>query len=193
MKEIWKDIKGYEGLYIVSNLGNIKSLDRLIICRNNHLRKIYGRVLKQFKINSGYYTIKLWTSNKFKQILVHRLVAETFIPNPNCLPEVNHKDGNKENNCINNLEWVTKSENVQHAVNNNLTKNQKFVVSANNKKLKSKPVIQYDIDGNYIATYNSVSEICRLYNYSQGAISNVCRNERSKAYGYIWKYKQEEK
>lgn len=108
MKEIWKDIKDYEGLYQVSNLGRVRSL------RYHNTTEI--KVLNQFKANKRYLFVSLSKNNINTKKTVHRLVAQTFIHNPFKLNEVNHIDGNKENNCVKNLEWCTHKENMQHAV-----------------------------------------------------------------------------
>ena len=107
MKEIWKDIKGYEKLYQVSNLGNVRRIKFI----NNRTQKDKIKMLKLIKDKKGYLKINLWKNNKSKMFLVHRIVAETFILNPNNLPQVNHKDENKSNNCVENLEWCSKKYN----------------------------------------------------------------------------------
>lgn len=121
MKEIWKDIPGYEGLYQVSNLGRVK---RLEYKRENNLIKTMStfkeHILKPAKQTSGYMYIVLCKNNKTKGFRVHRLVAEAFISNPYNLPQVNHIDANKSNNNVNNLEWCSRSENMQHAYSHNL-------------------------------------------------------------------------
>ena len=114
MKEEWKDIKGYEGYYQVSNLGNIKSF----IYFNGHEYIYRERILKPQ--NNRYLTVRLAKNKKVKQYTIHRLVAEYFISNEDKKPYVNHKDGNKYNNRVDNLEWCTAKENTQHAYNNNL-------------------------------------------------------------------------
>ena len=115
MKEIWKDIVGYEGLYQVSNLGKVKSLDR--VCHNPRYgkQKRRGNIMRPSPNNYGYLQVRLSKLGKSKTHKVHRLVALAFLTENRLKKEVNHKDGNKENNCFSNLEWVNRSENVKHA------------------------------------------------------------------------------
>jgi hypothetical protein len=114
MQEIWKDVKNYEGCYQVSNLGRVRSLTRKVKTFNG-VRTSKGQILKPLKTNTGYYRVDLKQNQKNKYISIHRLVAETFIPNPNNYPIINHKDNNPQNNCIDNLEWCTQSYNVKYA------------------------------------------------------------------------------
>jgi hypothetical protein len=112
--EIWKPVPGYEGCYEVSNLGNVRSLDRIIPWKNS-TRRIKGKMCSQpTEGHNGYKTVRVCRNWITKGWLTHRLVAEVFVPNPENKPVVNHKDGNKENNAAINLEWVTHSENAQH-------------------------------------------------------------------------------
>lgn len=122
MKEIWKDILGYESLYQVSSYGNTRSLDRTFIRNNNKNSKIKhkGRILKQRINNKGYYCINLTKDNKLKTYTVHRLVIKAFVINQHNKKFTNHKDGNKLNNFVENLEWVTPKENTQHAYDTGL-------------------------------------------------------------------------
>ena len=118
MEEIWKDIKGYEGLYQISNLGRIKSLPR-----TNKNRKVKKETMKVFtKLPKGYLKVGLNKEGKTKYCFVHRLVAEHFIPNLENKPCVNHKDCNTSNNCVENLEWVTHKENNSYK-NHHLKRN----------------------------------------------------------------------
>lgn len=112
MKEIWEDIKGWEGKYQVSNLGRVKSLPRTTI-RNGHIANVYGRILKQRINQDGYYSVSLGNSPRVPY-RVHRLVAEAFIDNKHGLAQVNHIDGNKTNNLVSNLEWVSQLDNFIH-------------------------------------------------------------------------------
>ena len=118
--EIWKDIKGYEGMYQVSTQGNLKSLDRIV----NHPKSIKltlkGGVIKSSVNGSGYKIVQLNKNGKGVIYLVHRLVSGAYLNNPDNKPQVNHIDGNKANNLLENLEWVTRSENMIHAYENNL-------------------------------------------------------------------------
>ena len=107
--EIWKDIEGYEGYYQVSNFGNVRSVDRVIEYSDGVKRLRKGRILKPYKNRDGYLTCDLRKNSKHKISKIHRLVSEAFIPNPSNLPEVNHKDEDKTNNCVDNLEWCTRS------------------------------------------------------------------------------------
>lgn len=111
-QEIWKPIQNYDGIYEVSNLGNIKSL--------NYRKSGKESILKQGIIRNGYKDVALWNHGIVKYPMVHRIVAIAFIPNPNNLPQVNHKDGNKSNNHVGNLEWCTSSENHRHALKEGL-------------------------------------------------------------------------
>lgn len=115
MEEIWKDVKGYEDLYEISNTGKLRSKDRAIL-KNNGIIQYRKGILIALNINSdGYLQGKLCKNGKSKTVRIHRLVAEHFLPNPNNLPEVNHKDYNRVNNNVNNLEWSTHNENIQHS------------------------------------------------------------------------------
>ncbi len=137
--EIWRDIKGYEGLYKASNEGRIKALDR--ISRNmwgDFLHK--GRILKPYKHKQGYYFVNLKKDKKQKFVKIHRLVALTFIPNPENKPQVNHLDGIKTNNNVTNLEWVTPKENIAHAWETGLTK-KKYGEANNRSKFKEEQIL----------------------------------------------------
>lgn len=119
MKENWKDIAGYEGAYQISNFGRVKSLEREVSIRLFNIgltkRKVPELIRKQIIYKNGYAGVQLHKQQKVKLHLIHRLVAQAFIPNPENKPEVNHKNGDKLNNCVENLEWVTASENEQHS------------------------------------------------------------------------------
>ena len=124
MEEIWKAVPDYEDRYMVSNLGNIKSLYRNGT-KGGEVTKVERR---------GYLRVRLWKNKKVRTIGVHRLVAIVFLPNPNNKPQVNHKDGNKKNNHVENLEWVTASENTQHSYNNGFNQRARPIAQIKNGK-----------------------------------------------------------
>lgn len=124
--EIWKDIKGYEGLYQVSNLGRVKSLDRIIV-RKDGISQFKKGIIKTPKINSdGYCSVTLSKNGNNKTFGIHILVAKHYIPNPDRKPEINHIDFNRENNQADNLEWCTHQENIQYSSNNGRYKQRDF-------------------------------------------------------------------
>lgn len=173
MKEKWKDIKDFEGLYQVSNYGRVKSLSRKIKTIKGYTITIKGRILKPTIDNTDYYAVSLWKQNIKVRPHIHRLVAEAFIPNLENKPQVNHIDGDKLNNNVRNLEWCTQQENNIHAYNHGLNPSRK-------------KVDQYDLNGNYIKTWNSIHDANIFYNSTH--ISDCCRGIRNQTKGYIWKY-----
>lgn len=170
MKEIWKDIPGYEGLYQVSNLGKVKSL--------YNYRGI-GNLLKP-KLKNNYYQVGLRKNNIRKWVSIHRLVAKTFISNPNNLPQVNHKDENKLNNNADNLEWCS-------ALYNNIYGNR---ISKVKEKLE-KPIIQYDTEGNVIKKWNSLKEASETLNISKGNISCCLNGKYKQTHNFMFKFDSE--
>lgn len=113
MKEVWKEVKDYDGRYVVSNLGRVKSVKRFVKGHNSY-RPVRDRILKTRFSKGGYERVKLTKNCKGKEFYVHRLVATAFIPNPENKPQVNHIDSNRKNNIVENLEWMTAKENIQH-------------------------------------------------------------------------------
>lgn len=173
--EIWKDIKGFEGIYQVSNYGRIKSIIR------------YKRIMKTGLNRGGYLQICL-TDSKHKKhtIRVHRLVAENFLENREEKQQVNHIDGNKLNNRVSNLEWCTQSENMQHAFGNNLIHRGKGKESH-----RARAVNQYSINGDFIRKWDCISDASRYLKLKKNNISTCCRGKRKTAHGFIWKYAEE--
>ena len=186
--EVWKDVKGYEGLYKVSNTGKVKSFQR-----NRE------KLLSDKYYENGYLRASLSKNNEKKKVLIHRLVAETFIPNPENKPEVNHIDGNKKNNNASNLEWCTRCENVKHAWKTGLNEEHREKLSKTAYKTvnklwekNKKPVIQMDLDGNFIREFDSAKEAFEYYGIKrlQTSISACCTGRRKTAHGYKWKFKE---
>lgn len=171
--EEWREIPGYEN-YMVSNLGRVKSL--------NYNGTGKEQIMKQHKAAGGYLRIKLFKNKIPKSILVHRLVAMTFIPNPDNLPQINHKDENPENNCVENLEWCTSKYNINYG-----TRIEKYIKTNTNGK-KSKQIIQYSLDGEFIKVWPSSHEVERQLGFRHGNVLNCCTGYQKTAYGFIWKY-----
>ena len=177
INEIWKPIKGYEGLYEVSNLGRIKSLKRLVKKWDGY-RIVPEKILTPRANNRGYLRINLCKDGITKTFSPHRLVAEAFIPNPDNLPCVNHKDENPLNNVVSNLEWCTYSYNNSYG-----NRNKRIALS------NSKPVLQYTLDGQFVKEWSSTME-CGRNGFQQSSVAACCRGERNKHKNYIWKYKE---
>lgn len=182
--EIWKPIKGYEGLYEVSNLGRVKSLPR---------RGTYGieHILKPSPNKKGYPQVQLCKNSEYCPKRVHRLVAENFIPNPDNLPQVNHIDGNKLNNNVENLEWCTNEYNYKHSIKMGLRKNA-YKNLTGSKHYKSVIVNQFTLDNKFVKTWLCVRDIERELGFNNRNICACCRGKRPTAYGYKWVYKGSE-
>lgn len=164
--EIWKDIVGYEGLYQISNFGRIKSVERVVIKKNDRKNYVKETVLR-FGINtSGYYIVSLYKNAKPKTHRVHRIFATEFLPNYENKPNINHIDGDKLNNNLHNLEWVTQKENIQKAfetglVNNTGVNNGQCVLNEN-KVLKIKKLLSAGETQSSIAKKYNVTRSCIL-------------------------------
>ena len=163
---IWKDVKGYEGLYKVNEAGDVVSIERRGNWRGTH-------IMIPMNDKRGYRQLCLTKNGKAKTIKIHRLVAEAFIPNPNNFPEVNHIDEDKWNCHVSNLEWCDRLHNMRHG-----TRIQRM----------STPVAMCSENGEIVNIYPSIQEACRKNNFRcAGNISNVLKGKAIRAYGYKWK------
>lgn len=189
MKEIWKDIKGYEGLYKISNYGRIKTIPRYTNNQNSYKEII----LKYTNDGKGYQQVILTKNRKRKGYKVHRLVAENFLDKNNFKPmlcedrakidlnklEVNHKNEfNKEDNSINNLEWCTKLYNCNYG-------------TRNKRVNKGKPIYQLDLEEKIIREWDTIKQASEKLNIQKVCIASCCRKKQKTAGGYKWKYKEE--
>lgn len=179
--EVWKDISGYEGLYQISDLGNVRSLDRYVNHSRSGKRFCKGHQMATHINNAGYICVNLSKDGKYKSFDVHRLVAMVFLAVANIDGlEVNHIDENKKNNVVTNLEWVTKKQN-----NNYGTK-----IERQASKIKI-PVIQYNENGGFVAEWSSAADAERTISGKvTGAISHCIKGKTKTAFGYIWKAKE---
>lgn len=172
-QEIWKDIEKCKG-YQISNKSRVKVLSKQVRAgiKNQTYVTRKEKILKPY-ISRGYYQVSLCIDGKYRHFQVHRLVAEAFIPNPENKPQVNHIDGNKLNNDISNLEWVTRSENQLHAYKTGLQKPLK-----GEENILSKTILQLDLEGNYIKKY-------RIFNGSRKRNRNIPQQYNKVLYGKI--------
>ena len=191
MEEIWRKIEGYD-YYMVSNCGRVLSL------KNRHGKK---QMLKIKTNDNGYCSVGLYLNKKCKYHFVHRLVAQAFIPNPNNYPEVNHKDERPENNCVENLEWCTHQYNINYG-NRNAKVSEKAKNNKNGlgnhskhnfcgaKNHNSKPVEQYDLNGNYLNRFDCVADAERYIGIKPytSHIGGVCNGYLNQSCGYKWKW-----
>ena len=190
MQEIWKDIKGYEGLYQVSNLGRIKSLDKKTKNKNGEFIK-KGKILKQCENSKGYLRIQL-TSNKGqrKRMFVHRLVAQHFVKKEEGKNIVNHLDCNPKNNCYNNLEWTTLKGNSQYMTKLGRNKRtQEWIVNLKKtlQKTLGKKVVRIDMKTKDVKIYDYLNQT-KMDGFVPSSVSKCCNGIRNKHKGYYWKF-----
>ena len=173
MEEMWKDVIGYEGVYQVSDLGRVRRIlkDR----RSPEFHYLH----ENYNSKCGYGKLALKGNIK----LLHRIVALAFIPNPENKPQVNHKDGDKHNNCASNLEWVTAKENAIHAYRTGLLDQ-----AIGERCMK---VDQFEKTGKFVKRWNSFHEISRETGWSASLICRQCKKPNSTAYGWVWRYADE--
>lgn len=160
MKEIWKPIRRFESKYEVSNLGRVKSIGTYNTCKRG--------ILEPMIDTSGYAHVRMYDSGRIEDVGVHRLVAEAFLPNPDNLGYVNHKDENPLNNQVDNLEWCSNSYNIAYSI--------------------GKRVMQYDRSGTLIKIFNCIADASRELGIPTTNISKCCKGKRKSAGKFIWKY-----
>lgn len=178
MKEIWKEIEGYNGLYKISNYGNIKSIAR---------KGTKEHLMIQSKNHQGYLQVKLTKNGISKTKKVHRLVAQAFIPNPNNLPQIDHIDDNKENNYASNLQWITNEDNMAKSWKTGARSIEK-TYKRGKEHSNAKIINQYDLQGNYIKTWYCINDVERELGFDNRNICACCRHKKKTAYGFKWEY-----
>lgn len=181
--EEWRDIKGYEGLYQVSNEGRVKTLGRTVTYRTGKIRYFEPKVLSQYYDKDGYCQVSFCINGKNYNKKVHRLVAQAFIPNPNNYPMVNHKDECKTNNFVENLEWCDCKYNLNYGTNP-----ARISERVRNNKYLSKEVVQITLDGNIVRVYPSTREVERELGLNHTCVSACALSKTRKCGGYKWKY-----
>lgn len=186
--EIWKPITGYEGLYEVSDLGRVRGLNRIVKKSNGYNYNSKGRILRPRNKPNGYLFVSLHKLCKPMNLFIHRIVAEAFIPNPEGKKTVNHKNGIKTDNRVENLEWTTYSENHLHSFRElHRISGSKGRSGALSKC--SKPVVQFTKNGEFVAEYTGQYEAARKTGINRECISSCCRGVYKSAGGFIWRYK----
>lgn len=202
MEEVWRDISGYEGVYQISNLGRVK---RLPLGKQWPYRRTHNNIRKPKITKRGYLSVNLSKGNKVKFYLIHRLVAEAFIPNPNNYPLINHLDENPQNNSVDNLEWCTYYHNCMYGhgrekqkasrlLNDPEKKSWARAIETRDKNCNcnsSKPVLQLDLNGSIINRYASISEAGRIGGFCTSRICMCCNGKQNKHKGFKWIYEKD--
>ena len=190
---MWKEIPWTKGSYSASDDGYIKSNDRL----GRDGRRLKGVILKPWLGNHGYLMVCLMVDGKNYHCLVHRLVAEVFLEKSPANTEIDHKDGNKLNNASNNLEWVTRKENLRRAKNLGLItvserqREMRKQIAAISREMQKKSISQFSLDGKLIKTYDAVSDAFREFGFDPSALSRAASGKQETSYGYIWRWSEE--
>lgn len=197
-KEIWKDIKGYEGLYEVSNMARIRTVPHLMTAKDGRKMIIPAKIRKQSIDWHGYLYVKVRRGNKQTSLRVHRAIMEAFVPNPYDKPFIDHINTIKTDNRIENIKWVTAHENTQNLITLERIKDactedeikRQIQVKKDNGTWNGRKVFQYSKDGAFIAEYETLSDAAKVLNKDarrcSGNISIAVDNPRRSAYGYKW-------
>lgn len=173
LNEEFRDVEEYKGLYQVSNYGRVKRLSKMVntSIKNSKFRCLREKILKSLNNGKNYLSVMLVKENNVKYCKVHRLVAEAFIPNPNNFPQVNHKDYNRENNRVYNLEWCT--------------------LQYNNEYSHNKLIYQKDLNNTIIKKWESIIKASKALRINSKNITTCCKGKRKTAGGYMWEYVKE--
>lgn len=179
----WRPVKDYELNYLVSNTGLVFS-------------NLTNKILKFNRMNNGYLSVELFNKGKSKRLLVHRIVAQSFIDNPNNYPVINHKDENKYNNNVDNLEWCTQKYNANYG-NALIKKSKNFKSTERHKQVarlnalsRQIPVLQFTKSGEFLKRFNSAAEASKLLKINASHIGETCKQIRKSAGGFCWQYER---
>lgn len=183
MEEIWKDIPEFNGLYQVSSFGRFRGVTR-VVQFGNQRRTVVGKILRAFPKKEGYLKISFLKNTRY----AHRVVAEVFIDNPNDLKQVNHKNGNKTDNRVENLEWISSSDNHKHAYSV-LGRKCYAAGKFGAESKRSKPILQYSIIGSFVKEFSCAAEASREVGIGESNIRQCVRGVTKTAKGFIWKSK----
>lgn len=178
--EEWKDIEGYEGLYQISSEGRVKSLERFRKGKHNSLVFVNEKILKGVKDKDDYLKVILYKEGKVKTHKIHRLVASAFLPNPDNLLEINHIDENKQNNCLDNLEFCDRSYNINFG-----SRTERMA------KSHSKPVLQFTKEMEFVRKWESGTQVQRELGFYGTSITKCCKGKLKSAYGFVWGYEKD--
>lgn len=188
LDEVWKDIDGYEGVYMISNHGRIRSMRRVATSISSTLgvrnRTVSDRILKQGNTRR-YKSIKIRYNGVNDFFLIHRLVGIAFVPNPDNLNEIDHIDGNPENNYFENIRWVTHRENMRNEITRNKIKQTSIISKAHTKI----PVLQFTVSGDFVAEYDSTKTASEITGVRRSSICSARFGIYKTAGGYVWKTK----